>query len=64
MDNSITVTLTVKHLADDNLWKELVGDNEPVTPTVFLHRLFSARPGEKVYIPTPHILHPKKHPTA
>jgi hypothetical protein len=59
MDNQVTITLTVEHLPDDNLWKELVGDNQPITPTEFLHRLFSARPGERVYIPSAYILHPK-----
>lgn len=60
----VEFTLTVEHLPEGNLWRELVGDNEPITPTEFLERLFSARPGEKVYIPYISLLYPKLHPQA
>lgn len=59
MNNQVTITLTVEHLKNDNLWKELVGDNQPITPIEFLHKLFEARQGEKIYIPYPSLLFPK-----
>jgi hypothetical protein len=59
MASKIEITMTVDHLPDGNLWKELVGDNKPITPVEFLERLFSSRPGEKLYIPYRSLLYSK-----
>ena len=55
----VKIELSVDHLRDDNLWKELVGDNEPITPVELLNKLFEWRGGENVYIPHPSLLFPK-----
>lgn len=60
MENEVIVKLTVDHLPDDNLWKELVGDNKPISPLDFLHKYFSLVGGNRHYIPYPSYLHPPR----